>query len=450
MCVGQFMWNKFQTNQDGNIAISFAVTLFILLLAIGASVDNSNLYKTQEKLQSFADMGVLAAASSGLQTQAELEEVARIIVESNNSQSDLNITTSLEILPDNSVRVNVAAVQPLIIMDLFRHDAVNMMASADAPPKGTSPLNLALVLDTTQSMSGSKITALRMAANDLIDTLDNQDDKVQVSVVPFARYTRISRAFDNEPWLEIAPDVLDCFPTIDRALSVNCLDDPVFDANEELDYQCDIFVEKEECVELSYDGCVTSRHRPDHLLADFTNGRRLQGYAAGGSCSTEIQPLTTNMDEARNAINAIFPEGQTYMPAGLIWGWRSLSPNAPLTEANTADFNERKSVLVLMSDGANTQSLSGPSNPFGVNGLYHWNTDVEDANTVTSALCENIKNENILVYSIAFEVTDADTLNILQNCANNPSQFYTAANASQLSNAFEDIGEELAAVRLSN
>ena len=60
MCVGQFMWNKFQTNQDGNIAISFAVTLFILLLAIGASVDNSNLYKTRAKLQSFADMGVLA------------------------------------------------------------------------------------------------------------------------------------------------------------------------------------------------------------------------------------------------------------------------------------------------------------------------------------------------------------------------------------------------------
>lgn len=234
--------------------------------------------------------------------------MAQIIVDGNNSQSDLNITTTLEILPDNSVRVNVATVQPLIIMDMFRQDAVNMIASADAPPKGTSPLNLALVLDSTRSMLGNKIVALRTAANDLIDTLDNLDDKVQVSVVPFARYTRIPRAYDNEPWLEIAPDVEDCWMTFDEDESQNCA--PAYDENEEPVYDCEVYVEKEVCQLITYEGCVGSRHRPDHLLADFTNGRRLQGYTAGGSCSTEVQPLTTNMDEVRSTINGIVPNGK--------------------------------------------------------------------------------------------------------------------------------------------
>ena len=103
-----------------------------------------------------------------------------------------------------------------------------------------------------------------------------------------------------------------------------------------------------------------------------------------------------------------------------------------------------------MTDGANTQSIADQPNQFGFNGLYHWQNDVEDANTVTSTLCENIKNENILIYSIAFDVTDAHTNNLLRNCANKPSQFYSAANASELSLAFQNIGEELAAVRLSN
>ena len=443
------MWNKFRINQEGNIAISFAVTLFILLLAIGASIDNSNLYKTQAKMQSLADMGVLAAASSDLLTQAELEEVAQAIVDANNTQDDLVLTTTLEILPDNSVRVGVSTVQPLIIMDIFNHEAVNLTATADAPPKGTSPLNLALVLDATRSMLGSKIVALRTSANELIDSLDNLDDRVQVSVVPFARYTRIPRAYDSEPWLEIAPDVEDCWMRFDEDASVNC--GPVtYDENEEPVYDCEVYVEEEVCQLITYNGCVGSRHRPDHLLADFTNGRRIQGYTAGGNCSTEVLPLTTNMDDVRNRINSIVPNSQTYMPSGLIWGWRSLSRNAPMTEANTADFNERKSAIVLMTDGANTQSIADQPNQFGFNGLYHWQNDVEDANTVTSTLCENIKNENILIYSIAFDVTDAHTNNLLRNCANKPSQFYSAANASELSLAFQNIGEELAAVRLSN
>lgn len=441
------MLHKYIRDVRGQFAIMFSVAIAIVLMFIGTAIDMAGMHQSRTKLQDLADLAVLAAAASGEQDEDDLQEIAEDAVAANNL-TEQALVTELDILSNNTIHVEVTTEYNMFLMGMFGYGASEIGAKAEAPPKGSSPLNLSLVLDTTQSMAGSKMTALRSAANNLVDSLESGDGNVQVSVVPFARYTRIPRAYDAEPWLEINPSVNTCWMVHDEDNSVNC--DPVtYDEDENEVYNCEIEVQKEECAFIEYDGCVASRPAPFHLDADFMS-QRIQGYTAGGSCSTELLPLTTNFTDVRNTITAMETEDRTYMPSGLIWGWRSLTPVAPMTEANTADFNERASVMVLMSDGENTRSLDqDTNNDWEYNGVYHWDTDKDDANAVTSTLCSNIKDDAITIYTIAYEVTDATTQTLLTQCASSPAHAYTADNAAQLDSAFDSIGEKLALVRLA-
>ena len=129
------------------------------------------------------------------------------------------------------------------------------------------------------------------------------------------------------------------------------------------------------------------------------------------------------------------------MPGGIAWGWRVLTPNAPFTggRANT------KQVMVIMTDGANSMVKGGgrthPRIDFG------GPNEIADVNRVTDhteTLCQNVKNDNIEVFTIAFEVTDATTRNMLSGCADSTANYFDARNAQQLEDAFEEIANSIA------
>lgn len=92
-----------------------------------------------------------------------------------------------------------------------------------------------------------------------------------------------------------------------------------------------------------------------------------------------------------------------------------------------------------MTDGANTKSPRYPD---------HWGSDAGLANQLTTELCTAIKADQITVFTIAFDVTDTTIKNILQSCATTSTNFFDAANSSQLSDAFAQIGNAITALRL--
>ena len=135
--------------------------------------------------------------------------------------------------------------------------------------------------------------------------------------------------------------------------------------------------------------------------------------------------------------------GNTYIPPGLLWGWNMLDSNQPLIEAKTASAMASlggTKALVLMTDGANTLSADPP---------YHGGTDVVKANAKTADLCGNIKADNIVVYTVAFMVTDAVAKDMLAKCATDSSKVFDADNSSELAKAFSEIGQSLTAMRLT-
>ncbi len=154
------------------------------------------------------------------------------------------------------------------------------------------------------------------------------------------------------------------------------------------------------------------------------------------TCANAIVPLTDNKTVVKAAINALAASGETYIPAGLMWGWNVLSPAAPFTEGAPYDSNNRKprKALVLMTDGVNTKSL---------NGTMHNGNSQANADGVTTAMCNQIRNAGIEIFTIAFMVTQAATQNMLRGCATSGDNFFNATDAAALQAAFERIAASL-------
>src|SRR5436190_10201284 len=73
--------------------------------------------------------------------------------------------------------------QALVPADTVAEMAVRIRVTAgDAPAGGRPPLNLVLLLDTSGSMEGKAIDALRTSARDLVDKMDARD---HIAVVSF-------------------------------------------------------------------------------------------------------------------------------------------------------------------------------------------------------------------------------------------------------------------------
>jgi len=136
------------------------------------------------------------------------------------------------------------------------------------------------------------------------------------------------------------------------------------------------------------------------------------------------------MAEVKSTITSLNARGWTYLPAGLMWGWRTLTPEAPFTQAASSTTTSTDRIMVVMTDGANTRSQGGS---LGAEG--HETPNGNGADDLTEDLCANIKDDNILVYSIAYEITNTATRNRLEDCASNPSMYFDASNGAELREA---------------
>jgi Mg-chelatase subunit ChlD len=192
---------------------------------------------------------------------------------------------------------------------------------------------------------------------------------------------------------------------------------------------------------LKWNGCVGSRAYPLNVRDEAPTSSTLYPGIMNVSCPSAITPLTADKATVTGALSKMVTTGETYIPAGLMWGFATLSSQAPFTDAVPYSDKRVKKALVLMTDGANTKSLSAISGMPGLPG--HNGSNVTQANTYTTELCTNIKAQGITVYTIAFGVTDPTTLTRLRDCASEPGMAYTPTSASQLSLAFKEIAEAL-------
>lgn len=454
------MLQPFARRQDGGIAIIFALTFPVLVLSAGIAIDYGRSFSISSTLQNGLDAAVLSAAT-GSGSESEALAAASSVFNANwrEKHGVTSVSVSFEKSKDRITGSAIANVATSF-MRITGIDYVPVRA-VSAVVLGGEKVEVALVLDTTGSMTTTKLAALKSASKSMITSayqMADADKNVKFGIVPFGEYVNVGMANRNAPWMDVPLDtsknVETCgmeSPVIGRS---NCrvVTNTGYTDGVPYSYEstnCDeqfgtaVNVCRTSTWTYAWYGCAGSRTYPLNTLDDQYSSR-IPGLQNVG-CGAEMSPLTNDKDALNSKIDELVANGETYIPSGLVWGWRILSKEAPFTDADNygkaADGTNVRKVMVLMTDGANTKSKDPASG-------FHSGNDVTDANKLSAELCNNIKAKGIFIYAVAYEVTDATIRNLLSGCATTSGNYYDASNAAELNAAFVSIGKNLSPLRL--
>lgn len=181
--------------------MQLALMALPLIGAVGLAIDGGRAFLTRYEMASALDAAALALGSTKGMARADLEKMAALYVEQN--LRTLGASTTLTILPAGDAVVNANTVtvtgqvdMPTMFMQLWGQSKVNIAATSQIS-RGGNDLELALVLDTTGSMAGTRISTLQTAAKNLIDTVINDTQTPYYSkaaLVPFSNSVNLTPA----------------------------------------------------------------------------------------------------------------------------------------------------------------------------------------------------------------------------------------------------------------
>jgi Flp pilus assembly protein TadG len=460
---------RFARAEGGGVALIFGLTILPLLLATGAAVDYRRATEVRTRLQKAADSAALAAVDA-LRRGADPEAAATNYVDQRVAGTNLTTTNATLQRGPATITVRVRTRLPTAFMKLARIDEIPISVEATAAVgAGNQPVDLAIVIDTTESMAQQgRLAAAKTAAKDLIDTIMLQPDgstnrAVRVGLVPFAKYVNIGTQYQREPWLN-APAWLRTSLTHDRCPDTclehdlepihrprTCYDNDATARNCDVDVvvwkNCRRWGPPTQCFQSEWKGCVASEFSPDDESDRPRDIRPLVIEDADSwfpydlRCPRPLTRLSRDVVALKQSVDALTPEGETYIAPGLLWGWRLLSTNPPFADGSVNPAT--KKFIVLMTDGANTHS------PYlGYDETVHEGTNVAYANEKLLKICTNIKNAGIRLYTIAFKIADPTTQSLLRRCVAADSNYFDAQTNTQLLQAFSAIGSQITTLRL--
>ena len=389
----------------GNVAMMFGLALVPILLGAGAAIDMVRLHNASTTLQAAVDGAALAGATSKqLNNKIALSSIVETYLKSNKAfngfEDGTKVTQGVDAATGSFI-VTVSGKMKTSFMKLTGIPTLDINATS-AVGLEIQEMEVALVLDNTGSMAGSKLASLKTAAKQLITILESQKgaySDLRYGLVPFSKYVDVGVENVAAPWI-IGPSK-----------------------------------------KATWNGCVGSQTPPNDKKA----GVAKEKFKAidGGVCPTEITPLTSDIPRIFADIDAMIATGNTYIAAGVLWGWNVLDPAEPFTEAKTiAEMNavNGRKIMVIMTDGSNTASPLYPS---------HDGNDSKLADANFSEVCTNAKAQQIEIYTVLFQEPSPVIKDLMRACASAPEKFFEATSNAALVDAFTGIGRELAGVRLT-
>ena len=465
---------RFVRSEEGSAMVLVGLAAMMLLAAAGIAVDMGRVQVVQSRLSNSLDAAGLAAGS--MANSGDLNAIVQKYFYANYPMGFMgsNISNPTVVANSNNsvLELDVQGTVPTTFMRIFGIE--NMPVSAHSQvTRASMGMELVLVLDTTGSMSGSagggvsKMTAAKNASNDLLDILYGEETTIEdlwVGLVPFAQAVNIGTSHDawtSDPSMP-APGwgpttwmgCVDARETDNRDVTD---DTPILYPFPKYYWTC----------HSSYNGWYGNNS--GHSDCDTWGGGF--GYKTPLStsrgpnkyCSQAITPLTANKNTVVSAINTLTPQGNTHIVLGAAWAWRLLSPNWKNLWGGEMDANDlpldygtplMNKVVILMTDGDNTisNSTKGAYGYLSEGRLGTTNQSVAETtlNNRTLQVCTSMKNNGILIYTIAFGTDIGQTAqDMLEDCATSPDHYFYSPTAGDLDDAFHQIGDSLANLRVS-
>lgn len=229
--------------------------------------------------------------------------------------------------------------------------------------------------------------------------------------------------------------------------------------------------------------CSTAAPTDSSIASQTTSQSRLCKYKSATNKSTSgvgpnvycpskpLVRLQTTKSALKTTVSSLVASGTTNIHEGFMWGWRTISPNAPFADGRPYNTQGNLKVIVLMTDGMNTwNSMDNALNGSTYSAYGHYNSANDrlpptNQNITTDSgaraamdkllrtSCANAREQGVVIYSIAFSVPrdpiDAQGIQLLKDCAGDESRYYAPNSQSSLTNAFASIGNSVGKLRLS-
>jgi Flp pilus assembly protein TadG len=432
---------RFAGADQGNIAVIFAITAVPIISFVGAAIDYTRANAARSAMQAALDSTSLMLSKdlvNGVITPSQVNAKAATYFTALYTNADgqsitINATyTAASGSTPATIKVDGAGNVTTDFMRVAGFPKLDI-GTTSTTTWGTQRMRVALVLDVTGSMANDgKMAAMKPAAKKLIDTLAalaaNPGD-VYISLIPFAKDVNVGASNYDQNWINWADwdnDNQTCtggtWTWWGGWSGQTCTPK---DHN-------------------TWNGCVTDRDQNyDTLNTAPTGGPSTRFYAEQyNACPAQLMQLTYDFAAVKDKIDSLTPNGGTNQPIGIAWGWQSLTDSAPLTYPAEDPNYTYKKVLIVMSDGLNTQDR-WPS--YG-NGQTQYGGQIDARQQIQ---CDNIKAAGITIYTMHVNTSGDPTSAILQSCASSSDKFSTVTSSSQIAAAFDSIGTQLSKLRVS-
>ncbi len=432
-------------DEKASAGVIFALASVPALALVGGAVDYMHVLEQRNHVQAALDAGTLAALNLSNLRADSARKVIEKYLRANYANSshvtlsyaDMDVTvvnkTTNNGMKSKQVKASISGKAEMPFLKLIGLGNYSFTVTSEAKV-GTGGLEVVLVLDNTGSMAwassagGSKMDELKQATKNLLENLEKLSKRpgaetVKVGIVPFSTYVMVNKNAWSKFWLD------------HNGLSKSEWDGALGVRNPE------------------YDLDITDGKYDTHPVPAVKNGvyQRYRGTWVYVDYDKSTMPVTMlglqNIKKKKkaleNKIDSMRASGWTYIPAGLVWGWRILSHKKPYVKGvrySTARKRGIKKIIVLMTDGANTCDY------YGDGALKCGSGRGNDADQRLQKLCNNIKKKGIGIITVAFSVQDINTENMLQACSN--MGFYKPE-TGQLVQTFNQIGQKLVSLHLS-
>lgn len=451
--------------------IIFAFIALPVMVLAGGALDYSKALQSKAELQNLIDAAILAGSTRlNIDSDADIKKKIRdfVDVNSRSHSTDGKITiNSIDIDQENGkVSVKASTWINTNFLRLIGINQLDMKLRAEAAI-GNKTFEIALVLDNSGSMAGSKIEDLQTAAKGLTQIMFGEKanhPNINIGVVPFSGLVNVGSQHSDASWMDkdgsssihrstftgtktrfdiynemnnvswrgcvetrAAPyDVDDTEPTTNDtlfvpSLAVDAPDNNINYLNTYIDDNggsCEgkLKEDKASCATPNSPSCSSRQEKTCKYEGATPDMSLLYGTRLGPNYLCDTEPLTP-LSNVKSTINSAFGDmdayGGTNIHLGVAWGWRILSPGEPFTEGAAYNTINNTKIMIVMSDGAN-MTLARDTHVGSTYSAYGYYSDGRlGASAATQEAME--------------EAMDDKTLKICTNAKNAGITIYTVA-----------------------
>lgn len=162
---------QFLESTSGNTAMIFGLVAVTVIMAGGAGIDVARAVSMKTRLSSALDAAALAVGTQLDLTEDELEAMAQKYFDANYPNTALGTTTDVQLNQEGEkISLSVTGSVDTLLLRIININQFDLNVTNEVT-RSANNIEVALVLDVTNSMSGTRIADLKVAANDMVEMI---------------------------------------------------------------------------------------------------------------------------------------------------------------------------------------------------------------------------------------------------------------------------------------